>query len=260
MSATRTYEFTYQLGQPKTKVLDKTKDGWYICNLGTLNGFNAHGEYYAVDNAKEIFFGPNSVLARKQSKGLLYGEMGHPVIAPGMSKFDYYMRNMRIQEDRISHCIRNIQFVQTDTVDECDGKRGFAPMIFVTGEVMPAGQYKDAVKDMLENPGLNTAFSIRSFTAQSMVNGILVKKLTNVITYDFVSEPGIPTATKFHTASSNESFTYNLKDLENILKHCKDLKINTLQSNEAFEGIKAIEGILDSKSNRYRSLQEWGSL
>lgn len=255
MSSNNVFQFNYIDTTPKTKVLKKTDDGWYIINLGALNSFNSSGCYYLVDNAKELFFGEDSVLARKLGKGLLQGEMGHPVTLPGMSKVDEYIRNMKIDESRISHHIRNIQFQEMDYIDSYRGKRGINKLIQVVGEVYPCGPNGQFLKEILEENSINVAFSIRSFTKDSIENGLHVKRLTNVVTYDWVCEPGIKTATKFDT-SSREGYSYSEYDL---LKIANDLKEQKLASNENIDIVNDTLKIVNDFNNykKYQHFNNW---
>lgn len=251
----KVFQFTFISGKNQEKVLDKTSDGWYICNLGAFNAFDSRGQYYTVDDVHDLFFGPDSVLRRKLNKGLLSGEMGHPVCVPGMSKTDFYMRTLRIDENRVSHHIRNIQFKELPFKDSYNGKQGLGNMIQVVGEVYPAGPNGQYLKEVLENKGINVAFSIRSLTNDSMQGGLYVKKLTNCITYDWVTEPGINSATKFHT-QSNESFSYSVADIEEIVNKGKALASTSF---EAADDIETANKILKSinQSNKYQSLNDW---
>lgn len=252
----KVFQFTFITGNNKEKVLDKTSDGWYICNLGAFNAFNSKGQYYMVDNVHDLFFGPDSVLARKLKKGLLAGEMGHPICTPGMSKMDFYLRTLRIVDDRISHHIRNIQFKELDYVDSYNGKKGLGRMIQVVGEVFPRGPFGNDLKNLLENKGINVAFSIRSMTNDSVQNGIYVKRLTNCITYDWVNEPGIHSATKFHTTST-ESLSYSEEDLQEILQSSKGVAGLSFEDADNLETARnLLKGL--NKSSKYETLNHWG--
>lgn len=255
MSSNNVFQFNYVDTTPRSKVLKKTQDGWYIVNLGALNAFNSAGCYYSVDNAKELFFGSESVLSRKLSKGLLQGEMGHPVTLPGMTRIQEYIRNMKIDESRISHHIRNIQFQEMDYVDTYQGKRGFNKLIQVVGEVYPCGPNGQYLKELLEENTINVAFSIRSFTNDNIENGLHVKRLTNVVTYDWVCEPGIKTATKFDTVSK-ESFKYTVNDLVQIASELKEKTILGVEDNGIVnDTLKLINNVNSNK--KYQDFNNW---
>lgn len=262
--STQTFQFTYADGgnaNKPSKVLNKTEDGWYICNLGALNAFNSKGQFYLTDNAQELFFGKESLLNRKLGKGLLMGEIGHPQVTPGMSKIDFYMRNLRIDEPRVSHYIRNIQFKQMDYYDSFNGQTAPYKLIQVVGEVKPAGPYASALENVFNIPGANVAFSIRSFTQDSMENGLMVKRLTNVVTYDWVAEPGIASATKFATESYDgyipQTITFTEKDIELIHKEISNYGGMSHESSSLVNDSEILLGQIDNKKS-YHALNTWG--
>lgn len=72
----------------------------------------------------------------------------------------------------------------------------------------------NALADSLKNPSENVCFSIRSFTRDIPTNGVIHKHLMNIVTWDYVNEPGISVATKWK-APTLESF----EDVEVTVNH-----------------------------------------
>jgi hypothetical protein len=63
--------------------------------------------------------------------------------------------------------------------------------------VKPSGAQGAFLKEQLENPKENVCFSIRSFTDDYYEKGVLCRDIKNIITFDYVNEPGIHIAEKF---------------------------------------------------------------
>lgn len=194
------------------KVLEKDKDGYYKVILGGFNTFNQSGAFYLSDNVKEIITDKTSILARRIESGFLKGEADHPALLPGMTKKDFFLRNMQLELTRISHSIKSVEMIQTDTPSGLPGKGN---VIRVEGWIKPAGPYGDALLKDLEDPNVNVAFSIRSFTMDVKVNGTVVKEIKQIVTWDWVVEPGIKMATKWDKLSleTRDICSFSVKEL-----------------------------------------------
>lgn len=264
MSEPRTFQFTYNPLTDRSKVLKKLDDGWYIVNLGAVNAFNANGEYYLADNMQELITNENkSALARKLKSGLLDGEKKHPAFLPGMSKMDFFIRNLQVDEDRVSHTIRNIKLVELNYKDTYKGKVGPYNMIQIVGEVKPIGKFKDELEERLSDPTLNAAFSIRSFTDNFMKDGTLYKKITNIITFDYVGEPGIKSATKYNTSTECYRCEYSDEELKEIIGKISSEGYASrlgLESNGVVDSIQDLNTYIKSTSSgRYSNFDRWAN-
>jgi hypothetical protein len=80
-----------------------------------------------------------------------------------------------------------------DSVKDENGK----PLIAIISEVQPSGPMGDYLKASLDNKDENVCFSIRAFSDDKMLGKQNVKTLRNVITFDYVIEPGIAYAEKY---------------------------------------------------------------
>ena len=69
------------------------------------------------------------------------------------------------------------------------------------GKVKPSGPMGPSLKEQLENPSENVAFSVRSLTRDKRIAGQLFKHMTTLVTWDYVNEPGISVATKYDNPS-----------------------------------------------------------
>lgn len=183
---------TALVGTNKSGVLKPNADGYYTLVLGALNIFNSAGAYYPFESAKELFK-ESSSLIRRISNGALRGEMGHPR-QNGMSMRDFMNRVMDIYEPNVCCHIRKVWLDYQGVKDE----RG-RPVIAIMGEVKPSGPMGQALKDALDNPSENVCFSIRSITNDTMNSGVLHKHIRTIVTWDYVNEPGISVAKKWHS-------------------------------------------------------------
>lgn len=204
------------------KTLEKDDHGYYKVCLGALNTINSAGAYYVADGVKELVGNPSSLVCRRLRQGYLNGEMGHPQFQPGMTKTDFILRNMKIDQSNISHHIKEIEFIP-------DSK---GSMIRIMGWVKPAGPHGELLKQALDNPDQNVAFSIRSFTDDTMQAGRVTKKIREIITWDWVVEPGIKVANSWDTMSMESLDLFHIT-MQDIRAAEKELDLLPAVSNEA---------------------------
>jgi hypothetical protein len=148
------------VGTNRVGLLKQTDNGYYPMVVGALNVYNSGGSYYVYEQAKHLFE-ESSALMRRVKRGVLKGEYGHPVKQPGMTQEDFMYRAMDILPTNVCCHHRSI------------------------------GLDFDSVKDE------NVCFSIRAFSDDKMLGKQNVKTLRNVITFDYVIEPGIAYAEKY---------------------------------------------------------------
>lgn len=185
---------TALMGTNKVGELTMSEDGYYTMVLGALDFFNSAGNFYPNgESAKELFKASSSFM-RRIASGALRGEYGHPRMQPGQSMRDFMYRCNDIHESQVSHHIRKV-WIDYTSVKGPDGR----PCIAIMGEVKPAGPMGNALRESLQNPSENVCFSIRSFTRDIPTNGIIHKHLMNIVTWDYVNEPGISVATKWQS-------------------------------------------------------------
>lgn len=192
MSQSATYSCTALMGTNKAGVLKPDADGYYEVVLGALDFYNSAGAYYPFQSAKELFEESSSFMRRVKS-GCLKGEYGHPKFLPGMSKRDFVGRVLNIHEECVSHHIRDVR-IETEKVKDKNGGK----VVAIIGYVKPTGPMGQHLKDALENKHENVCFSIRSLTNDVYDNrGVLIKHIQQIITWDYVNEPGISVANKY---------------------------------------------------------------
>lgn len=208
------YSCTALNGTNKAGVVKCDADGYYDVVLGALNFYNSQGAYYPFDSAKELF-SESSDLMRRINNACLKGECGHPKREVGMSFREFFMRVLNIFEDKVSHHIRRV-YIDDQNVKDRNGNR----VIAVRGEIKPAGPMGPALKEALENRHENVCFSIRSLTNDiTDSSGRVIKNITKIITWDWVTEPGISVANKyaFPSLESLSDVTVTFESLQAIV-------------------------------------------
>lgn len=190
----------------KQNRLNKDDKGYYEITLGAFNSYNSAGQYYPLISSVKSMFEPGGALRRRLDNGQCRGELDHPAPQPGQSKTDFLRRVMTIKPDRISH---HISSVRLEPAKDAQGR----DVVLTIGRVKPAGPYAASLEAALENPEENVAFSIRSLTRDAMANGRWEKSVTNIVTWDYVNEPGIALANKYQTPSLE-----GLKEVDDFTK------------------------------------------
>lgn len=187
--------------------LRQDPDGYYDVILGGFDVHNSAGDFYDFASAKAHFDNASEFM-RRISSGSLYGEMGHPVMTPGMSKAEWIVRILTIDPGNRSHHIREVHMDDTSF----KGKDG-EPMVTIFGRIKPI---MESLEKSLDNEHENTAFSIRCLTHNHFEasRGCMVRSLTKPVTWDYVIEPGIFNATKYHTPTLEHLAIDGFEDMD----------------------------------------------
>lgn len=247
MSSNLVYQNTTLVGSTKTGVLKPDANGYYELVLGAFDYHNSAGAFYSLEPLKELLLS-SSDLMRRIARGALRSEYGHPRFTSQMTKRDIILRVLDIMEDRTCAHIKSIQLDEERVIS--NGKKVAA----IVGMVKPSGPMGDALDKQLGNPDENVCFSIRSLTDDNRVNGQLVKAVKEIVTWDYVNEPGIDVATKYH-APGLESFSFDQADLllankkasqmgvgmesaQSILAHLIKNNVSPVQARMALRGTR----------------------
>lgn len=200
---------TALVGTNKVGNLKEDEDGYFTVVLGALDVYNSAGAYYSPAGVDAVFNESGS-LQRRVRTGNCRGEYGHPYRLPGQSIQEYMARCVKIQEDNIAfHCSE----VWRDTIKDDSGRI----VIAIMGKIKPCGPRGEILREQLKNPKENVCFSIRALTNDAVVNGVVVKVIRNIIGWDYVNEPGIHVASKYHNPTL-ESFQEDLVITRAMLK------------------------------------------
>ena len=177
----------------KSGILTPDSDGYYTVVVGALNSYNSAGEFYTAEGALQLFENSSHFMRRIKS-GALYAELGHPKKQLDQSMDSFYNRIVSIEETNICGHFSEIW------LDFQFGKKhpelNAPDLIAIMAKVKPAGAKANALQLAFENPKQNAAFSIRGLTENKMMNNRVERRLTNIITFDHVTEPGISIADK----------------------------------------------------------------
>lgn len=201
------------MGTNKVGRLRCDENGWYDMVLGALEYENSVGDIYTLKSA-QAFFEEGSSLMRRIANGQLRAEYGHPKQQPGMTDRQYLQRILTIEETMVCAHIKDV-YIDFNNV-KCP-KTGRTIIAF-RGKVKPAGPYGPYLKEMLDDPDMNVAFSVRSLTMNRMVGFRQHKDFTQIVTWDYVTEPGLAPANKYSvpTLESRNDIDFKIEDIKAI--------------------------------------------
>ena len=225
MSNTIHYGCTALIGTNKAGVLKPDANGRYDMILGALEYPNSVGDIYTLSSAQE-FFKEGSALFRRISNGQLRAELGHPKRLPGMDDKQYLERILTIEETNVCAHISDVYIDMNTVKDPKTGK----PIITIRGKVKPAGPMGQYLKEMLDDPKQNVAFSVRSLTMNRLVGFRQHKDFTQIVTWDYVNEPGLAPANKYQvpTLESMEISIETMKEMLDDRKQSKSISNESL--------------------------------
>lgn len=224
-------------GTNKTGVIPADSDGYRTMVVGGLNMFNSAGQWYTYEGAKQLFE-ESSQFMRRVKRGALRGEVGHPRQETGQSLDDYISRVLEIRETNICVHFKEI-FLDFNRMKDASGK----PVIAIMAKLAPNGPHGDFLAKALENKNENVCFSIRSFTRDFYNGGVYTRELKNIITFDYVNEPGISIANKYAAPSleglGDDTVTRNqMKRIcENNTKNGLGNESNLMTATELFASL-----------------------
>lgn len=178
-------------GTGKSGIITPDEDGYYDIVVGGLNVFNSIGQFYDYERAKHLFQ-DSSQFMRRIERGVLGGEVGHPKPLPGMSAEAFASRCLSIYEDNVC-CHHRMIYLDDKSVKDERGQ----PIIAIRSKLKPAGPKGAFLKEALENKHQNVCFSIRAFTDDFRDRGITKRVLRQIVTWDYVTEPGLALAEKY---------------------------------------------------------------
>lgn len=182
-------------GKNKIGTVPVDKDGYRDMVVGGLNMFNSAGQWYDYEGAKALFESSSTFMRRVQ-RGALRGEVGHPRQQVGQSDDRYISRVLDIDETNVCVHFKEI-YLDFDKLKSADGK----PVIAIMAKLKPSGAKADFLQKQLDNKDENVCFSIRSFTKDYYNKGVYTRELKNIVTFDYVNEPGISIANKYQAPS-----------------------------------------------------------
>lgn len=176
----------------KTGILTPDKDGYYDQPIGGMSIFNSAGHFYTAEPAALRLFENSSAFMRRVKRGALRGEVDHPEWVKGMSESEYAARMMTIDPRNVCVHFSEI-YLDFKNFKNADG----TPIVAIRGKFKPSGVHGDMLQKQIDNGKENVCFSIRAFTMDSHQRGIRMRTLEEIVTFDYVNEPGIAIAEKY---------------------------------------------------------------
>lgn len=207
-------------GSNKVGKLQCDAAGYYEMCIGGFNVENAGQSFYPMLEQVKGIFTESSSLMRRVKTGQQRSEYGHPKRQPGESMASYMARCNRIEETLVCATINKLDLDELEVRDARSGRK----MIAVIARLKPSGPYGDSLAKQLENPEENVAFSVRSFTDDRLgPDGRNWKHIRNIVTWDYVTEPGIAIATKYNTPSleSHQDLIVDPREIDDAIRLIK---------------------------------------
>lgn len=236
MMNTLRFACTSLIGRNKAGLLPVDENGYREMIVGGLNVFNAANQYYPLEGVQELF-DPAGSLMRRIKRGVLRAEYGHPK-QDRMTNNQFINRVLNIDERMV--CGHHAELWLDFEAKGQDGK----PYIAIMSRFKAGGPYGDVLEKQLSNPKENTCFSIRSFTEDKLSGmGVMNRFIRQIITFDYVNEPGIVHAEKFRSPALEG---YNV---EEVLLHRTDFEearrqqerqLATMESGQVTMGLEEL--------------------
>jgi len=173
--------------------------------IGVIGKPSRNGAMYEKTSFVNSMTNPNTRFNMSLVGGGLDGEMGHPITA-GLEKEAAVLRSTTIDPTLVSHNFHRIYAKESPCGE----------FYIVYGDIIPCGPMGNYLLEAFADPKRNAAFSLRSLTAKPMPgpNGILLKRIIAMITFDYVPCPGFEQASKRYMDISSEDFQGYFDDEE----------------------------------------------
>lgn len=167
--------------------------------LAVLGAVSRNNMYYEPQSVVDAMGKSNTRFFKAISGGALDGEWGHPDIT-NMTDDKALHRIALVKESQISHYFNHIYLEDT-----ADGK-----FQVIKGDVKATGPYGKYLKESFEDEHHDTGFSLRSLTSSPVRrnDGVGVKKVMAMITFDTAMLPGYEQASKRGVAMEGLDLAY----------------------------------------------------
>lgn len=162
----------------------------------TLGEITQQQTYYDPASMVEQITNPDTRFSKIFRAQKLLGEISHPQFY-GLNDSDKLNRLVTVEEERASHLFTGIY---TDAPSS-EGT------VVVRADVKPTGPYGAVFKESLDDPVINTSFSLRAYVSTEMKpNGVKYRTVRQLTTWDHVGASGYYGTDKAH-AIGLESFS-----------------------------------------------------
>lgn len=266
MSNIITFGSTVLEGTGKKGILKPMDPGglYYLVNSGGFNIQNRSGISYRFNEYLKECMREGSDLNRRVSEGQLQCELGHPpqyywewkdgrIIQTFITDVFQWIHRLRtILEPNVCGSVRKIHWIMTG---------GETDPVYNKIEVRPFGPHAQVLKDSLEDPDMNTAFSIRTVTKPQKL-GDRNREVDYFTGYDMVIEQGMLNACKYRTAGLEDFMVNQLNaapaemvaSFDEVLYVCeREMRKEAFQMRFAgTESHNNLVGMLDQLKKTYR--------
>lgn len=245
MNAVVTYqnELMSQTGK-RSGVLRPDASGYRTMNVGAIGVNNSGGQFYESTPDVIALFSESSNLQRRVAAGRLFGELGHPKM-DGLNEEQFLVRVLSLYEEKECSHFRKVRLVPG--VDE-NGRN----CIVTEVEVKPSGVFGAVVEEKFLNGDADVCYSIRCMTDVRRDYGRIVKRITEIVTWDYVGEPGIAIASKYRSPSTEAldvaqlGLSFSEGQLIKAREYCDRLSIG-LENGGAVE---FLDRLIDARVSR----------
>lgn len=179
------------IGTTKIGNIKPDANGYREVVLGAFNVDNSAGAHYPLEPVKNLLLSSSHLMRRVKDRALR-SEYGHPR-KDRMSPAEFLARVLDIREQHTCNHIMKIELDEQRVVDPETNQKIAA----IIGWVYPSGPYGEVLEKQFQNPEESVSYSIRSITNDSYnYAGKLIKEIKEIVTWDYVNEPGIKYAKK----------------------------------------------------------------
>lgn len=203
------------------------ENGYYEMPLAVLGTVTDNRTYYEVEDFVSQLTTPTSFINKCLANAKLFGEYGHPMIVL-LPDDKVLPRLMVIDEKSVSHHIKQIR---TGDKLESGGR-------ILYGLIKPHGPYGENLQSSLDDPCLNTSFSLRSIAQSRQEGNITRRRIKHLVTFDYVNAGGYDEASKRY-APSVESIDIMSNSISIPVTTAAMETLNNTELNEIF-GAKTI--------------------
>lgn len=211
----------------KKGILPVDDYGYRTLPVGAINCHNSAGNFYPATPDVYKLFDQSEAFIRRVQQGNLRSERDHPDVSPFVinGKVDlrkYIGRLIKINGDRECAHISSIWLTPNRDLNIPDVPQN---AIIIMAKVKPSGPMGHLLEASFNNPAENTNFSIRSLTKDTWVGSKLYKELKTIITFDWVSEPGIASSSKWASPAleSYGNLTFGTEDLKVVVDELEEI-------------------------------------
>jgi len=194
--------------------LGKQPDGTYNVVFTAFNLHSTRGDFYMIsDTVRNMFSEGSPMLIRVQNKEMK-SEDGHPEMNPTQSLDSFRKRLLTYDDSNVCAVTNSVRLHDIPISVPNVGDEIYV----MTANITPSGPRGKSLQQSLDNPSINTAFSIRSFSNNHVRGGVTYKDTYLIFNADWVDRPGIPIAKKSVWSNINlESDEHILTDKDKMI-------------------------------------------